>query len=110
MNWQQLSVSIDGRSSIFGEDFPARWEALSAEAGGPGLRDFREHEALQLLTIFAVHWETLAAFDDRTNQRVHDSVLDVADTEERVAVRFIAIELASGQVIVAEPILIKRLD
>ena len=56
VNWQHLSVTIDGRAAIFGEDFPARWNAVAVEASGLRLGDFAEHEALQLQPLGRARW------------------------------------------------------
>lgn len=104
--WARLVAgSATGRRAIYGERFPARWDELEAVSG---LLDFTEHEAGQLLTVFAAHWDHLPPAAGQDNIRYHLVVLDVAGTTEQVAVAFYGRALRLEQIVVAYPVIVRR--
>ena len=107
MEWAGLVVgSASGRRAIYGERFPARWDELEADVG---LLDFTEHEAGQLLAVFATHWDHLPTAADRDDVRYHLVVLTIAGSDENVAVAVYARALSPDRVVVAYPVLVRRL-
>ncbi|MDH3730048.1 MAG: hypothetical protein OES13_02815 [Acidimicrobiia bacterium] len=107
MEWARLVAgSATGRRAIYGERFPARWDELEATLG---VLDFTEHEAGQLLTVFAAHWDHLPAAADQNDIRYHLVVLTLATTNESVAVAFYARALRPDRIVVAYPLLVRRL-
>jgi hypothetical protein len=107
LEWAALVVgSASGRRAIYGERFPARWDELEA---GIGLLDFTEHEAGQLLAVFATHWDHLPIAADRDDVRYHLVVLTIAGSDENVAVAVYARALSPDRVVVAYPALVRRL-
>jgi hypothetical protein len=93
-----------GRSH--GERFSGRWDELEADVG---ILDFTEHEAGQLLTVFATHWDHLPTAADRDDVRYHLVVLTIAGTDENVAVAVYARALRPDRLVVAYPVLVRRL-
>lgn len=70
------------------------------DLGGPGSLDFTEHEASQLLTVFATHWEHLPPTEQTDEIRYHLVVLDAPIRSAHVAVAFVARQLRSDQILV----------
>ena len=107
LEWARLVAgSATGRRAIYGERFPGRWDELEAEVG---ILDFTEHEAGQLLTVFATHWDHLPAAADRDDVRYHLVILTNAGSDEYVAVAIYARALRPDRVVVAYPVLVRRL-
>ena len=112
MSWdwsQLLARSADGRRAIYDERFMGRWDGLVASVGGLGIFDFTEHEAMQLLTVFATQWDHLPQEADDPDFRYHLVVFDVTATTDRVAIRFAARALRPDQIVVTHPRIVRRL-
>ena len=96
-DWARLIAgSASGRRAIYGEQFPARWAELEVDQGGVGIIEFTEHEASQLLTVFATHWEHLPASDQTDQIRYHLVMLEAPARSSQVAVAFFARALRTG--------------
>ncbi len=109
-DWTRLVAgSAEGRRAIYSEQFPGRWANVETDLGGPGALDLTEHEASQLLTVFATHWEYLPPTEQADEIRYHLVVLDAPIRSARVAVAFIARQLRPGQIVVACPTLVRDL-
>ncbi len=107
LEWAGLVAgSATGRRAIYGERFPARWDELEAAVG---IIDFTEHEAGQLLTVFATHWDHLPIAADRDDIRYHLVVLALAATSVKVAIAFHARALRPDRVVVAYPVLVRQI-
>ncbi|MEZ5410007.1 MAG: hypothetical protein R2761_18405 [Acidimicrobiales bacterium] len=98
-----IAGSAEGRRAIYSEQFPGRWADLKADLGGPGALDFTEHEASQLLTVFATHWEHLPPTEHTDEICYHLVVLQVPIPSAHVAVAFVARQLRPDQIVVAYP-------
>ena len=108
--WTRLVAgSAEGRRAIYSEQFPGRWADLETDLGGPGALDFTEHEASQLLTVFATHWEHLPPTEQTDEIRYHLVVLDAPIRSAHVAVAFVARRLRPDQIVVAYPTLVRDL-
>ena len=104
-----VQVLHPGRQAIYDERFIGRWDDLVASVGGLGIFDFTEHEAMQLLTVFATRWDRLPQQADNPDFRYQLVVFDVTATTDRVVVRFAARALRSDQVVVTDPRIVRRL-
>lgn len=107
MDWSRLLAgSATGRRAIYDERFPSRWDELEADLGAI---DFTEHEAGQLLTVFASHWEYLPVAADRDDVRYHVVVVRLLDSADQIGVALFARALRDDQLVVAYPLLVRRL-
>ncbi|MGB5760305.1 MAG: hypothetical protein WBM50_25555 [Acidimicrobiales bacterium] len=62
-----------------------------------------------MLAVFATYWDHLATAADRDDVRYHLVVLNIAGTDEHVAVAIYARALSPDRVVVAYPVLVRRL-
>jgi hypothetical protein len=108
-DWSRLLArSAEGRQAIFDERFLGRWDDLMATVDGIGIFDFTEHEASQLLTVFAVNWEHLPQTRADPEARYHLVVFNVAGNTDHVAVSFVARPLRPDQIVVTHPLIVRR--
>ncbi len=109
-DWSKLLArSADGRQAIYDERFLGRWHDLLTTLGRPDQVEFTEHEATQLLTVFAVNWEYLSPTRTDPEARYHLAVFDLADSTDHIAIAFVARALRPDQIVVTHPLIIRRL-
>ncbi len=108
-DWSKLLArSADGRQAIYDERFLGRWDDLVATLGGLGTFDFTEHEASQLLTVFAVNWNYLPQSRTDPEVRYHLAVFTITGTTDHIAVSFVARALRPDQIVVTHPLIVRR--
>jgi len=108
-NWSRLLArSSGGRQAIYDERFLGRWHELLAALGDESRVEFTEHEATQLLTVFAVNWEYLPQSRVDPDSRYHLVVFDLIGSSDHLAVALVARTLRPDQIVVTHPLVAQR--
>jgi len=109
-DWSRLlAQSAEGRQAIYDERFNGRWTELLDTIGGHDRIEFTQHEASQLLTVFAVNWDHLPQSRVDPDARYHLVVFSLTATTDHIAISFVARALRPDQIVITHPLIIRRL-